>query len=120
MTDNPVHTVTARHADKKPVWPLTTAAHGDGRILAEMALRHGNRVVATADRLDDLWPLLDSYQRVVIPIELKVNDKSADRETVRRVIEILGQLDVVVNAAGYDKEGSVDDDRRTRPTMLAE
>lgn len=109
MTDDPVHTVNARRADERPVWLVTGAAHGVGRILAEMTLRHGNRVVATADQLENLWPLVDSYERMVIPLELDVNDESADREIVERVVEIMGRLDVVVNAAGYDKEGSVDD-----------
>jgi NAD(P)-dependent dehydrogenase (short-subunit alcohol dehydrogenase family) len=109
MTDDPVHTVNARRADERPVWLVTGAAYGVGRILAERTLRHGNRVVVTADQLEDLWPLVDSYQSMVIPLELDVNDESADREIVERVVEIMGRLDVVVNAAGYDKEGSVDD-----------
>jgi NAD(P)-dependent dehydrogenase (short-subunit alcohol dehydrogenase family) len=109
MTDDPVHTVNARRADKRPVWLVTGAAHGIGRILAEMTLRHGHRVVATADQLEDLWPLVDSYEGMVIPLELDVNDESADREIVERVVEIMGRLDVVVNAAGYDTERSVDD-----------
>jgi NAD(P)-dependent dehydrogenase (short-subunit alcohol dehydrogenase family) len=114
MTHHPVHTVNARHVPEEPVWLVTGAAHGVGRTLAEMALRHGNRVVATTDRLEDLWPLVDDHASAVIPIELDVNDESADRETVKRVIEIMGRLDVVVNAAGYDKEGSVDDTRHER------
>jgi NAD(P)-dependent dehydrogenase (short-subunit alcohol dehydrogenase family) len=103
-----VHTVNASCAAEKPVWLVTGAARGIGRSLAEMALRQGNRVAATADRLEDLWPLVDDYAGAVIPLELDVNDESADRETVQRVIEIVGRLDVVVNAAGYDKEGSDD------------
>jgi NAD(P)-dependent dehydrogenase (short-subunit alcohol dehydrogenase family) len=106
-----VHVVNAGRADEQPVWLVTGAARGVGRTLAEMALRHGNRVVATTDRLEDLWPLVDIYESMVIPLELDVNDESADREIVQRVVEIMGRLDVVVNAAGYDKEGSVDDAR---------
>jgi NADP-dependent 3-hydroxy acid dehydrogenase YdfG len=111
MADAPAHTMNASCADEKPVWLVTGAAQGVGQILAEMALRHGNRVVTTADRLEDLWPLVDRYDSAVIPIELDVNDESADRDTVERVIEMLGRLDVVVNAAGYDKEGSADEAR---------
>jgi NADP-dependent 3-hydroxy acid dehydrogenase YdfG len=96
------------YADGRPVWLVTGAAHGVGRTLAEMALRHGDRVVATADRLEDLSALVDKYDRAVIPIELDINDESADRKTVQRVIEIQGRLDVVVNAAGYDRELSAD------------
>jgi NAD(P)-dependent dehydrogenase (short-subunit alcohol dehydrogenase family) len=114
MTRDPVHTVNARRPDERPVWLVTGAAHGVGRILAEITLRHGNRVVATADQLEDLWPLIDSYESMVIPLELDVNDESAAREIVERVVEIMGRLDVVVNAAGYDKEESVDDRRHER------
>jgi NAD(P)-dependent dehydrogenase (short-subunit alcohol dehydrogenase family) len=115
-TDDP-HTLNARPTDERPVWLVTGAAHGVGRILAEVALRHGNRVVATADRVEDLWPLVDDYAGAVTPLELDVNDELADREVVRRVIEILGQLDVVVNAAGYDKEGCADDTQQALERM---
>jgi NAD(P)-dependent dehydrogenase (short-subunit alcohol dehydrogenase family) len=111
MTGDPAHIVNSGCTDEKPVWLVTGAARGVGRIFAEMALRHGNRVVATADRLEDLWPLIDDYTGAVIPIELDVNDEAADRETVQRVIEILGRLDVVVNAAGYDLAGAAADPR---------
>jgi NAD(P)-dependent dehydrogenase (short-subunit alcohol dehydrogenase family) len=114
MTDDPVHAVNTRRPDEKPVWLVTGAAHGVGRILAEMALRHGNRVVATTDRLEDLWPLVDTYEAMVIPIELDVNDECADRQIVRRVVETMERLDVVVNAAGYDKEVSAADARLER------
>jgi NADP-dependent 3-hydroxy acid dehydrogenase YdfG len=109
LTDDPTHTTNAKHVDETSVWLVTGAAYGVGRILAEMALRHGNRVVATTERIEDLWPLVDSFESMVIPIELDVNDECADREIVQRVVEIMGRLDVVVNAAGYDKEGPVDD-----------
>jgi NADP-dependent 3-hydroxy acid dehydrogenase YdfG len=113
MTDNPAHAVNASCADEKPVWLITGAAHGVGRILAEMAVHRGNRVVATSPRLEDLCTLVDRYDSAVIPIELDVKDESADSETVQRVIEILGRLDVVANAAGYDTEGAANDARNS-------
>jgi NADP-dependent 3-hydroxy acid dehydrogenase YdfG len=66
------------------VWLITGASNGLGRLLAEMALRGGNRVFATADRLEDLEPLVTKYGTSMIAIELDVNDESADRETVER------------------------------------
>jgi NAD(P)-dependent dehydrogenase (short-subunit alcohol dehydrogenase family) len=103
--------------DEMPVWLVTGAAQGVGRVLAETALRHGNRVLATADRLENLRSLVDKYENAVIPIELDVDDESADLKTVQRVIEILGRLDVVVNAAGYDREGSANDAQRELKRM---
>ncbi|MCU1494914.1 MAG: short-chain dehydrogenase [Acidimicrobiaceae bacterium] len=110
MTEASDHDLKAGRGDERSVWLITGAARGVGRILAEMALGRGNRVVATADRLEDLSPLVESYHSAVIPIELDVNDECADRETVQRVIEILGRLDVVVNGAGYDSARSLDDE----------
>lgn len=103
--------------------PLAAAAGGSrlgrrewtgvGRILPERALRYGNRLAATSDRLEDLLPIVDRDESAVIPIELDVNDESVDRQTVQRVIEILGRLDVVANAAGYDTEGAANDARNS-------
>jgi NAD(P)-dependent dehydrogenase (short-subunit alcohol dehydrogenase family) len=50
------YAVNARRADEPPVWLVTGAAHGVGRILAETALHYGNRVAAASDRLEDLCP----------------------------------------------------------------
>ena len=58
-------------------------------------------------------PIVDRDESAVIPIELDVNDESVDRQTVQRVIEILGRLDVVANAAGYDTEGAANDARNS-------
>ena len=90
-----------------PQQPAAVASAGvsgpaSARILPERALRYGNRLAATSDRLEDLLPIVDRDESAVIPIELDVNDESVDRQTVQRVIEILGRLDVVANAAGYD------------------
>src|SRR5271154_2112885 len=78
--------VNARRADEPPVWLVAGAAHGVGRILAAWALRYGNRLAATSDRLEDLLPIVDRDESAVIPIELDVNDESVspDRATSHR------------------------------------
>jgi NAD(P)-dependent dehydrogenase (short-subunit alcohol dehydrogenase family) len=57
-------------------------------------------------------PPVDCHESAVIRIELDANDEPADRQTVQRVIEILGRLDVVANAAGYSTEGAANDAQR--------
>ncbi len=89
------------------VWLVTGAAFGPGNAIARWALRDGHRLVATASHLDDLWPLVEQYGPAVVPIELDVNDESADLDTARRVIEIFGHLDVIVNNASYDSSPQV-------------
>lgn len=58
--------------------------------------------MATSERIDALFPLVERYGSSVIPIELDVNDELADRETVQHVLESFDRVDVVVNNAGYD------------------
>jgi NAD(P)-dependent dehydrogenase (short-subunit alcohol dehydrogenase family) len=84
------------------VWLVTGASGGVGRALTESALRLGRRVVATANRLDDLRPILEDHGDSVIPIELDVSDESADREVVEQVVAAFGHIDVVINNAGYE------------------
>jgi len=102
MADRFDHAVNATTGAEAPVWLVTGAGRGVGRALAEMALRRGSRVGVTAHRREDLRSLVEAYGNAVIPFDLDVNDESGARETVERAIELLGRLDVVVNAAGYD------------------
>jgi NAD(P)-dependent dehydrogenase (short-subunit alcohol dehydrogenase family) len=84
------------------VWLITGASDGFGRSLAIEALRSGRRVVATSNRIENLELLSREFQNQLVPIELDVNDESANRVVIDQVIETFGRIDVVVNNAGYE------------------
>jgi len=94
----------------KPVrhWFITGASGGLGRHIAEQALRHGDRVTATARRpaaLDDLAEA-HSDRLTVETLDLtRPADVTAVVERARRS----GPVDIVVNNAGYAVVGAAEE-----------
>lgn len=84
------------------IWLISGSGSGLGRDIAEAALAAGHRVVATARRtqaLDDLVAKHSPETLRVFPLD--VADPLACEAAVRFAIEQFGQLDVLVNNAGY-------------------
>ncbi|NYH42701.1 NAD(P)-dependent dehydrogenase (short-subunit alcohol dehydrogenase family) [Micromonospora jinlongensis] len=90
-------------------WFITGASRGFGRIWAEAALTRGDRVAATARDHKALQDLTEAYGDRVLPLTLDVTDRSAVFDAVSRAAETFGQLDVVVNNAGYGLFGMVEE-----------
>ncbi len=64
-------------------WFITGASKGFGREWAEAALKRGDKVAATARKLDTLDALVDTYGDAVLPIQLEVTDRGADVDSRR-------------------------------------
>ncbi len=103
MTD----TSTETRAPKN--WFITGTSRGFGREWAIAALERGDRVAATARRLETLGDLADKYGDRLLPLELDVTDREADFAAVARANDVFGSLDVVINNAGYGQFGFVEE-----------
>jgi NAD(P)-dependent dehydrogenase (short-subunit alcohol dehydrogenase family) len=90
-------------------WLITGTSKGFGRIWAEAALNRGDKVVATARNVDSLAELSQKYGDNVLNLALDVTDRSAVEATIKKSIETFGQLDVVVNNAGYGQFGAIEE-----------
>lgn len=83
------------------VWLISGSGSGLGRDIAEAALIAGHRVVGTARRVDALDELKARFPDTLEITPLDVTDESACVEAVRFTLGAFGQLDVLVNNAGY-------------------
>ena len=90
-------------------WFITGPSRGFGREWAAAALRRGDRVAATARDPRTLDDLAQEHGDALLPIALDVTDREAVFEAVRNAHEHFGQLDVVVNNAGYGQFGMVEE-----------
>ena len=66
------------------IWFITGTSKGFGRVWAEVALARGDRVAATARRVETLAPLVERYGNQVAAIALDVTDKAAVGAAIRQ------------------------------------
>ncbi|MGV3523198.1 MAG: SDR family NAD(P)-dependent oxidoreductase [Candidatus Sericytochromatia bacterium] len=83
------------------VWLITGCSSGFGRLLAEAVLARGERVLATARRPSTLKDLMEKYPETARALPLDVTDRHSVKNAVEQGLAVFGQLDVVVNNAGY-------------------
>jgi NAD(P)-dependent dehydrogenase (short-subunit alcohol dehydrogenase family) len=91
------------------VWFVTGSSRGFGRNFVEAALSRGDKVAATARNTGHLDGLVAAYNDSVLPLELDVTDKTTVFESVTRVKEHFGRLDVIVNNAGFGLFGAIEE-----------
>lgn len=80
---------------------ISGSGAGLGRDIAEAALTAGHRVVATARRVETLEALRTRFPDTLKVTSLDVADEAACVDAVRFTLDAFGQLDVLVNNAGY-------------------
>ena len=90
-------------------WFITGTSRGFGREWTEAALDRGDRVAATARDISTLDDLVEKYGEAILPLQLDVTDRTADFAAVEAAHRTFGQLDVVVNNAGYGHFGFVEE-----------
>lgn len=90
-------------------WFITGASRGFGRAWTTAALERGDRVAATARDIGTLDDLVDRFGGAVLPIQLDVDDRTADTSAVETAHRHFGRLDVVVNNAGYGHFGTIEE-----------
>lgn len=91
------------------VWLITGASRGFGREWALAALRRGDKVVGTARDANTLAALADGFADSFHGLTLDVRDRRAVFRAVEQAQERCGQLDVIVNNAGYGHFGMVEE-----------
>ncbi|AIQ18519.1 short-chain dehydrogenase [Paenibacillus sp. FSL H7-0357] len=90
-------------------WFITGTSSGFGRSLTELLLERGDRVAATFRKDNALNDLKDRYGEQLWVATLDVTDNQAIRTVVDQAFKDLGNIDVVVNNAGYGLFGAAEE-----------
>lgn len=100
---------------------ITGASRGFGKIWTEAFLKRGDKVAATVRNLDTLSDLAKKYGNALLPIQLDVTDRAASFAAVKKAKEHFGQIDVVINNAGYGLFGAIEEtsEKEARDQMEA-
>ncbi len=97
-------------------WLITGCSSGFGKELTEAVLARGDRLVATARKLEALDALASRYPETVRTAALDVTREGDAAAAVRLAQDAFGGLDVLVNNAGFGfvaaiEEGAPDEYR---------
>ena len=90
------------------IWFITGSSRGLGRSLTEAVLLKGDKVAATARNPENLNDLVERYSDQIYPIKLDVTNQSEIRDAVKSAVEHFGQIDVLVNNAGFGIIGAAE------------
>ena len=104
-----------------PVWFITGCSTGFGRELARLVLERGWRAVVTARNPDQVADLVEGNEDRTIALKLDVTDASQVADAARAAQDHFGQVDVLVNNAGYGYLAAVEEgeDREVRAMFEA-
>jgi NAD(P)-dependent dehydrogenase (short-subunit alcohol dehydrogenase family) len=91
------------------VWFITGASTGFGRLLAEEVLKSGGKVVATARKLEKVTDLEKQYPQTAKALALDVTDAGQVNSAATQAFAQFGQIDVLVNNAGYGVAGAIEE-----------
>jgi NAD(P)-dependent dehydrogenase (short-subunit alcohol dehydrogenase family) len=96
-------------SDTSKVWFITGSSRGFGAELVRAVLAHGDRVVATARRPDQLRALVEGHEDRARVFGLDVTDADAAVAAVEFAVAEFGRIDVVVNNAGYANSAPIEE-----------
>ena len=91
------------------VWYVTGASKGLGLALVQLLLSNGNKVAATTRNVSAFDELLLAYPNDLLPLAVDITSDENVKESIQQTITHFGQLDVVVNNAGYSLVGSMEE-----------
>lgn len=90
------------------VWFITGASKGLGLALAKRLLNEGYKVAATSRSLNDLETAIGNHTNF-LPLAVSIIDEKSVAEAVDKTVSYFGQIDVVVNNAGYGLAGALEE-----------
>lgn len=95
--------------ETKKVWFVTGASKGLGLALAKKLLEQGYCVVATSRTIQSLHSEIGEQSEHFLPLEVSLTDPENVKSAIAKSIVHFGQLDVMVNNAGYGQIGTLEE-----------
>ncbi len=96
-------------ATSTKVWFITGASRGFGHVWAEAALKRGDKVAATARKVESIAGLKEKYGEHVLTLALDVTKPEQVKTAVAQAHAHFGRLDIVFNNAGYSLVGTIEE-----------
>jgi NADP-dependent 3-hydroxy acid dehydrogenase YdfG len=91
------------------IWFITGTSRGFGRVWTEAILKRGDKVAATARKLESIADFKEKYGDNVLTLELDVTNHDQVKKAVEQAYAHFGRLDIVFNNAGYSLVGTIEE-----------
>ncbi|HEY0299572.1 MAG TPA: SDR family NAD(P)-dependent oxidoreductase [Arachidicoccus sp.] len=91
------------------VWFITGSSRGFGRVWTDAALQRGDKVAATARKVESIAYLKEKYGNNVLILALDVTRPEQVKSAVEAAYAHFGRLDIVLNNAGYSLVGTIEE-----------
>lgn len=95
--------------NRKKVWFVTGASKGLGLALVKKLLFNGYRVAATSRDPEALIHQIGGQSDSFLPLAMQVADNEDTKRAIANCVSHFGQIDVVVNNAGYGLIGTLEE-----------
>ena len=99
----------ASQTDGSRVWFITGCSTGFGRVLTELLLKRGERVIATARNPQQVQDLVSDYKETGLALPLDVTRPDQVTQAVTEAERVFDRIDVLVNNAGYGYLAAVEE-----------
>jgi NAD(P)-dependent dehydrogenase (short-subunit alcohol dehydrogenase family) len=97
----------------RPVWFVTGCSTGFGYELARQLIARGDRAVVTARDKTKLADLVAGHETTAFALDLDVTRPEQVEASVKAALERFGQIDVLVNNAGYGYMATIEEGDET-------
>lgn len=92
------------------VWYVTGASKGLGLSLVRKLIKSGYRVAATSRRIEELKQAVgETSEGQFLPLAVDLTQADSIQQSMKKTYETFGQIDVVVNNAGYGIGGAIEE-----------
>jgi NAD(P)-dependent dehydrogenase (short-subunit alcohol dehydrogenase family) len=104
---------------KQKVWFITGASKGMGLEVAKAVLAKGGKVIATSRSLYEQIDSIGEVSANFLPLKVDITNEEEVKLAIKKGIEAFGEIEVVLNNAGYNHLGNIEElsDAEFRETM---
>lgn len=95
--------------ETKKVWFVTGASKGLGFELVKKLLSEGFQVAATSRTVDSLISAFGEASENFLPLSVNITDNNNVKSAIAKTTAHFGQINVVVNNAGYGQIGTLEE-----------
>lgn len=95
--------------ETKKVWFVTGASKGLGFELVKKLLSEGFQVAATSRTVNSLISAFGEASENFLPLSVNITDNNDVKSAIAKTTEHFGQINVIVNNAGYGQIGTLEE-----------